>query len=408
MRISTNQIYDQNMRSILNNQGDLAKTQNQLSSGKRLLTPSDDPVGAAKVLRLTEEIDELAQFQRNNDLVRGSLELQEAVLTNITDSVNKARTLVIQAGNSSLNSSDRATIGEELEQIKLELLDLMNAQDENDNYLYAGFQSAQPAFSFNPAAAGNAVTFQGDTGVSYIQLSSSSKVQATSNGYEVFENVFSRFKFSVDAVNGGAVLDSAAVKQQGAFDNFYNANYDPVTPANNDYQINFLAGNQAELVHVATASVVETVTFNSGETFSIQGMEFKATAAPGDSIDISFNAPEKKSMAQTLHDIQGILKDPTIDNDALEEAIADALVGLDNGMEKMSFERTSLGSRLNIAQNNYDTNVDMEIAAKVAKGAIEDLDYAEASTEFAKQEAALSAALATFPQVSNLSLFNYI
>ena len=95
MRISTNQIYDQNMRSIMQNQGDLAKTQEQLASGKRIITPSDDPVGAAKVLRLTEEIDELTQFQRNNDLVTGSLEQQEAVLTNITNSVFSVRVFAL-------------------------------------------------------------------------------------------------------------------------------------------------------------------------------------------------------------------------------------------------------------------------------------------------------------------------
>ena len=85
MRITTNQIYDQNVRSIMNNQTELSKTQEQLASGKRIIAPSDDPVGAAKVLRLTEEVDELTQFQRNNDLVTGSLEQQEAVLTNITN-----------------------------------------------------------------------------------------------------------------------------------------------------------------------------------------------------------------------------------------------------------------------------------------------------------------------------------
>ena len=67
MRISTNQIYDQNMRSIMQNQGDLAKTQEQLATGKKLLKPSDDPVGAAKALRLTERLDSLTQFKRNNE-----------------------------------------------------------------------------------------------------------------------------------------------------------------------------------------------------------------------------------------------------------------------------------------------------------------------------------------------------
>ncbi|MCB4435357.1 flagellar hook-associated protein FlgL [Alteromonas sp. McT4-15] len=407
MRISTNQLYDQNMRSIMNNQGDLAKTQEQLATGKRIITPSDDPVGAAKVLRLTEEIDELSQFQRNNDLVTGSLEQQEAVLTNITDSINRARTLVVQAGNGILSDPDKRAIGAELEQIKLEVFNLMNTQDADGNYLYAGYQSGNQAFDYNPAATGNAITFAGDPGVSFIQLSNSSKIQSTSNGYEVFENVLSRFKFSVTG-STVADLESATVKQQGTFDTFFDKNYDPVTAANNDYQITFLASGQAQLVNQGTGAVIDTVDYQSGTPFSIKGMEFEATATTGDTIDFSLNAPEKKSVAQSLHEIQVILMDSTINNSALQESIADALVGLDNGLEKISLERASIGSRLNIAESTYESNLDMEIAAKAARSSIQDIDYAEASTEFAKQETALSAALATFPQVTNLSLFNYI
>lgn len=113
-------------------------------------------------------------------------------------------------------------------------------------------------------------------------------------------------------------------------------------------------------------------------------------------------------MAQSIHEIQEILLDSTIDNSALQESIADALVGLDNGLERLSLERASIGSRLNIAQSSYETNLDMEIAAKASRSSIQDVDYAEASSEFAKQETALNAALATFPKVSNLSLFNFI
>ncbi|CAA0286293.1 flagellar hook-associated protein FlgL [Alteromonas sp. Cnat3-28] len=407
MRISTNQIYDQNMRSIMQNQGDLAKTQEQLASGKRIITPSDDPVGAAKVLRLTEEIDELTQFQRNNDLVTGSLEQQEAVLTNITDSINRARTLIVQAGNGILDDPDKRAIGAELEQIKLEVFDLMNTQDADGNYLYAGFQSGNQAFEYNPAAGGNAITFAGDPGVSFVQLSNSSKIQSTSNGYEVFENVLSRFKFSVDGTTG-ATVTTASVRQQGTFDTFFDKNYDPVNAGNNDYRINFLASGQAELVNQGTGVVIDTVSFTSGQPFTIKGMEFDATAVPGDSIDLSFNAPQKKSMAQSIHEIQTILMDSTIDNSALQESIADALVGLDNGLEKLSLERASIGSRLNIAESTYESNLDMEIAAKAQRSSIQDVDYAEASTEFAKQETALSAALATFPKVANLSLFDFV
>lgn len=99
MRISTNQFYNQNLRSLMDNQSKLSDTQEALSTGKKLNRPSDDPVGAAKVVRLTEELDKLTQYQRNNDFLIGSLEQQETVLDSITNAVDRARVLTIQSGS---------------------------------------------------------------------------------------------------------------------------------------------------------------------------------------------------------------------------------------------------------------------------------------------------------------------
>ncbi len=77
-------------------------------------------------------------------------------------------------------------------------------------------------------------------------------------------------------------------------------------------------------------------------------------------------------------------------------------------MQSVSREISSLGARQNVAESIYETNLDLELNAKAAKADIVDVDYAEASAEYAKQEAALSAAMTTFPQISQLSLFNYI
>ena len=92
----------------------------------------------------------------------------------------------------------REAIASELKQIKLELLDLMNTKDADGNYLYSGFQSGKQAFAFEPASSGNAITFSGDQGKNFINLSESSKVQSTTSGFEVFEDVLGRLKFTVD------------------------------------------------------------------------------------------------------------------------------------------------------------------------------------------------------------------
>lgn len=111
MRVTTNLIYDKNLRAINQSQGDLSDIQTQLATGKKLLRPSDDPVGASQVIRLTEEIDKIEQYKRNGDLVTNALELQGTVLGSINDVVDRARELTVQAGNGILSAPDKEALG---------------------------------------------------------------------------------------------------------------------------------------------------------------------------------------------------------------------------------------------------------------------------------------------------------
>ena len=407
MRISTNQLYDQNIRAIMDNQSGLADTQQQLSTGKKINRPSDDPVGTAKVLRMTEELASLEQYQRNTDLVTGSLEQQETILRNITDSVNRARVLTIQAGDGLLSDADRKALASEIGQIKDEVFDLMNSQNAEGDYYFSGYQSESQPFVLNAGGTGNAYTYQGDSGSNEVQLSNSVKVRSSASGQSVFEDVAARRNFTITG-NAGITVDEALVAGQGDFDTFYKNNYDPLTAANNDYRITITAPNQVQIQNLGTGSVVATKDFTSGEPFSFAGIDFNLQGGTGNTLDFQLDAPQKKNIATTLYDLQQVLNNDQVGDAAYREALSDALVGIDNGLEKIAFETSSIGARLNVAQSVYETNLDLEVSTKEARSAIQDVDYAEASAEFAKQESALTAALTTFPRISNLSLFNYI
>ena len=406
MRVSTSQLYDRGIQAILDGQRGLADTQQSLASGKKINRPSDDPVGTSQLVRINEDLDKIDQFRRNNDLFTSALEEQEAVLTNITGSINRARVLTIQAGSGLLNDADKQAIATEIEQIRNEVFDLMNTQNADGDYIFGGHQSQTQAFTYNPAATGNAFTFQGDSGTNEVKLSDSVSVRSTSSGFDVFENVNARLGFSITG-SAGLTIDDALITQQGNFDTFHQANYDGVTAANNDYQITITAANQVQVANVGTGAT-QTFSFASGEPFNYEGIEFTLSGGVGDTVDFSLNQPEKKNLAQTLDDLYRALTDTGISDGQYREALADALVGIDNGLTSIQLENSSIGGRLNVAESIEATNLDLEIANKSARSAIEDVDYAAASAEFAKQETALSAALATFPQVTNLSLFNFI
>lgn len=407
MRVPTSLLYDQNLGAIQTNQSALIETQEQLSTGKRINNPSDDPIGAAKVIRLTESIDKLTQYQRNNDLLQSSLEQQEVVLSNITDATQRARVLAVQSGSGILAAEDRRAIAAEVEQIRNEIFDLMNSQNANGEYIFSGYQSGIQAYEFNPASA-DPYTYLGDSGTNTVALSDSVEVRSSVSGSQVFGNTLARFNFDITGTTGTAVVNDATITQQNTFDQFFEDNYDAVTAANNNYQFEILAGGQIQLTNVGTGAIVATRGFTSGEPVSVNGAEFTFEGTTGDTIDFTLRDPEKSSIVETLNDLVNALNNEETSDSDLRETISDALVGLDNGMADIATEVSSIGGRLNTAQSIYETNLDLEIVNNEARSEIEDTDYAEASAEFAKQEIALEAVLTTFPQVSNLTLFNFI
>ena len=64
-RLSTLQIFQSGISTILDRQAELARTQQELSTGRRILSPSDDPAGAVRILDIQEDLRQIDQYQRN-------------------------------------------------------------------------------------------------------------------------------------------------------------------------------------------------------------------------------------------------------------------------------------------------------------------------------------------------------
>ncbi|QHJ13558.1 Flagellar hook-associated protein 3 [Paraglaciecola mesophila] len=407
MRISTGQLYDRSIRAVLDNQDDLSDVQQQLSTGKKLLRPSDDPVGSAQVIRLTEEIDLINQYNKNNNLLTNSIEQEETILGNVTDNIQRARQLMIQAGNGILDVDDRKAIAIEIGQIRDQIFDAMNSQSANGEYIFAGYQSATPAFSYTAGASGNKYAFEGDEGLNEIRISNTFSLAMNNSGQTVFEDVYARLDSQITS-SSGVTSASTRISTQNEFDQFHSQNYDPVVAANNEFQISISAADQVTITNVGTGAVVGTQPFISGEPFEFKGQEFTIEGAVGDTVNYALQKPEKKNIAETLNDFYISLNDENISDQDYAQAISDALIGVDNSLTSIADSISLLGGKLNVAQSVFASNLDLEISNKTARANIEEVDYAEAVSELSKQEAALQAAQATFAKVTGLSLFDYI
>ncbi len=185
-RISTSTLFSRGIDSMLERQSALSRAQMQVSSGKRILSPRDDPPGAAQALNLKTSITQVEQYQANADRARARLELQEASLAGVEEIMPRVLELTLQGQTDTYSAEQRIAIAQELRQLNDELMSLANTRDSDGEYIFAGYNADSIPFS-NPADG--VFAYSGDMGVRTIQISATRQIQDRENGYDVFMNL---------------------------------------------------------------------------------------------------------------------------------------------------------------------------------------------------------------------------
>lgn len=406
MRLSSNQIFNQGVDSILDTQERLVKAQDRITSQTKILTPSDDPAATAQVMRLNEKIELTKQYETNATILSNHLNGEEVAINSIKDAMERAKVLTIQAGSGSLSDADRLGLSAELNNILDEVHDTMNTRNSNGDYIFAGFQSKAQPFVYNPTT--NVYDYMGDEGELKLQISSAVQLSSGDNGKKLFEDVDSRLKTdSWVASSGTAVVTTSS---QGAFDFFHNANYDPVTAANNNYQVQMAAGNTYIITNNGAAMVPPVAgTFDPNEGINFQGMNIRASGATFPAtVDFTLSTPGKKNILTTLRELSTAISTPGGFTAAMNESLSDAMVQINNSAAQVAVVQSSIGGRLNVAESIMDSNIEINHANQKTRADLAEIDYSEAVTDLMREEAALEAAQATFGRVSRLSLFDFI
>ncbi|MBA2082693.1 lateral flagellar hook-associated protein LfgL [Aeromonas veronii] len=138
MRISTNQIQLSMLDNLQHGFGEYARLDRQISTQKRILQPSDDPVGSVQLLGLQKEQVAMAQYQKNIANAKSQLSQGELQLDTMTNMLMRLRELTQTAANGSLSEGDRKAVASEVAIIKDGLLDLVNARNESGSSLFSG------------------------------------------------------------------------------------------------------------------------------------------------------------------------------------------------------------------------------------------------------------------------------
>lgn len=297
IRISSQQIFSGGINRMQDLNVSLNDTQKQLSTGKRVNKPSDDPVAAARILKLDQEVGRIETYQRNVSLAENRLQKEESTLSSMVDVIQRVRELTVQAGNGSLSANDRQSISAELKERLGQLGSLANTRDASGEYLFSGFQGDTPAFGKN--ISGDWV-YQGDEGQRSLEIDDGVTVPISDHGKKLFVDVASAgptFFAEASASNSsgarvstGAVLDPDLVAGLAPENLVVSVEQDPGDPSALVYSITEQnSGNP----------VVTDVPYVSGETIRVEGMQFEITGADaGD--DFFIKTSNKQSVFSSI------------------------------------------------------------------------------------------------------------
>lgn len=184
MRISTNTIYQSGTNQLMSLQTDLNKLSIQTATGKRVNSPADDPVAAARLLELNTAKDLNANFGSTRKTAETLLQTYETSLTNVTDTIQAIQSSVIAAGNGSYTDSERTKVANELQGYLDTLVNLANSKDSQGNYMYAGYATQTVPFELNTMT--NLYEYKGNTSRTQLQVDIQSQMSVTYTGNQVF------------------------------------------------------------------------------------------------------------------------------------------------------------------------------------------------------------------------------
>jgi flagellar hook-associated protein 3 FlgL len=412
IRLSTLQIHSKGLNGLLDNQKTVTKTQEQIASNKRVLTPSDDPIATTRILALNQELALNKQYSSNLETLRNRLNREEAAIGGVSDLILRAQEIVTQSGNGALNKEQRGYLATELQSTIDAMAQMMNSRDASGEFIFSGYQGKSEPFVRGDDGR---YRFTGDEGQRSIQIASSTSVASSDSGKKLFVDVKSVSPtIAAHASNGNratppATIGAETVTDPEAFAQFYPEDVviefrplDETSPPQLTYNIRQVSDGRL---------LAQNQPYFSGAQINYGGVAVTVSGAPAVGDTFIVESSDRKGLLTGLEDFVASLRtfgDNVADKEALAAQTANALSNLNNGQTTLLETRSSIGARLNLVDATLTANEDSDIAIQTALSSLQDLDYAAAISKLTQESFILEAAQASFARVSKLSIFNYI
>ena len=439
-RMGTANTYDTARLNVGSRQTILSNLQENLTSGKRVVRPSDDPVAAAQAERALVRIQRIQTEQRALEVQRNAMAQAEATLGDAVGLVQEMRQLVIAAGGGSLKQEDRKTYASQIQSLREQLVDVVNRKDTNGIPLLGALGSELTPF-LGPLSGNPDYEFKGQPGQS---ASTGVTVPLTVDGHSALmldprrdgvynaaisnttnaTNPLDGRRFGTDTVQvkdahllaqptPPAAPYTYAVAFTGATlntDGTYNISYN-ITSTNPGYTpppptvtVNNLKADQLQSIPIKITEAGAEISFNINATpTKAPDGSLVYSPADGDTVTISASPSMLSVIDRAVRDIGS-----APNNNAASQAVGQALANLDKGLERLHNIRGYAGELLNRADRITGDQTNRTIQLEGDRSRAEDLDMVKGISDFQNAQVGYEAALKSYAQVQRLTLFNYI
>ncbi|MCX8022900.1 MAG: flagellar hook-associated protein FlgL [Syntrophorhabdaceae bacterium] len=169
-------------------------TQNKIASGKRILTPSDDPVASSKAVQFDSEKLQNEQYTRSLKSLQTLGSFYDSAINQVHDLLTRAKEIAVTQSSDTMNADTRKAVSVEIKGIIEQLVAVANTKVGN-TYIFAGKKVSTVPFTIDEDYN---VTFQGTDDVPYVYVDRGTKMEASISGGDVFTGDIDVFKVLKD------------------------------------------------------------------------------------------------------------------------------------------------------------------------------------------------------------------
>lgn len=193
MRVTNRMLITNVLTNINNNLQNMGKVQKQMSSGKRVSRPSDDPIVVARVLSFKTALAQQDQYDKNMADARGWLDASETALNMATATLQRARELAVYGANGTMPEASLKALAAEVDQLIDELIQTANTS-YGGRFLFGGTTTTSAPFKRekDPVSGKDLVSYNGNTGSLDWEVAQGVTITVNENGQKIF----------MEAVNG--------------------------------------------------------------------------------------------------------------------------------------------------------------------------------------------------------------